>query len=96
MGATTYNFPEIEAYQGDIMASHDAVEQHAADMLNEAHILADHTEGGAADSYAETAQLSDQVSQKAREVIQVINQVVAQAAESTLDNDNAGAGMLAM
>lgn len=94
--ATTYNFPEIEAYQAEILAAHDAIEQHAADMLQEAHILSDNTEGSAADAHHETAVLSDQVSSKAREVVQVINQVVAQAAESTHGVDQGGAGMLSM
>lgn len=91
---TYYNLPEVESLEQFVGQTMAHIEESKTELLTQAGIIADGTRGQAADTHAETAQLADQVSEKAMEVTNLLQTATQQARESSIETDVAGAGSL--
>lgn len=92
--ASTYNPAGIEALSADIKATIAQMEDTAQQLMAQASIIADGTEGAAADMHAELAQSQQATSTKAVETTSAVEQITAQALENALGMDARGASML--
>lgn len=96
MSKTYYNLPGVEELEAFVMSTHGHLEESAHNLLTHSATLADGTRGQMADSHEETAQISDQVSAKGREVIQLIHNATQEAREQTIAQDSHGASMVGL
>lgn len=92
--ASTYNPAGIEALSADINSTIAQMEDTAQQLMAQASIIADGTEGAAADMHAELAQSQQATSAKAVETTNEVNRITAQALENALGADKNGAMML--
>lgn len=92
--ASTYNPAGIEALASDIEATIAQMEDTAQQLMAQASIIADGTEGAAAEMHAELSHAQNQTSEKARETVMQVRQITGQALENALGQDARGASSL--
>jgi len=93
--ASTYNHGGIEQLVAEFHAVYGQLEDTAAQLMTQAGIIADGTQGAAADMHSELAHSQEQTSQKAREVITEVSNVTTSASEQAASSDATGAASLA-